>query len=136
MTEPYTGGCACGALSYSIGGEPLFSNHCHCRQCQRKSGTGHGSYMTFASAEATIEGEASRWDLVADNGNRKTRGFCPTCGSPVFLTFAATPEYIAIHAASLDDPARFRPQVVTFAAGAPEWDRPDPALTHFAGMPG
>ena len=49
LSEPYTGGCACGAIRYQISGEPLFQNDCQCRDCQRKSGTGHGSYLTFAS---------------------------------------------------------------------------------------
>jgi hypothetical protein len=135
MTEFYTGGCACGALRYRIGGAPLFSNHCHCRDCQHKSGTGHGSYMTFRSEDASMEGAASRWDMVADSGAVKTRGFCPTCGSPVFLTFADAPQHFAIHAASLDDPARFTPEAVTYAVRAPDWDRPDPTLRIFEKMP-
>ena len=56
MTKPFTGGCACGAIRYSILGEPLFSNHCQCRDCQRESGSGHGSYMTFARAGVTRDG--------------------------------------------------------------------------------
>ena len=105
MSEAYTGGCACGAIRYQISGEPLVSNHCQCRDCQRKSGTGHGSYLTFPSREAvTLTGEAKHWDMVGDSGNVKTRAFCPTCGSPVYLTFAAMPELFTIHAASLDDP--------------------------------
>ena len=37
---------------------PIFQNHCQCRDCQRRSGTGHGSYLTFpARAEMTITGE-------------------------------------------------------------------------------
>ena len=47
MSEPYTGGCACGAIRFEIAGEPLFQNDCQCRDCQRMSGTGHGSYLTF-----------------------------------------------------------------------------------------
>ena len=39
--------CACGAIRFEIAGEPLFQNDCQCRDCQRKSGTGHGSYLTF-----------------------------------------------------------------------------------------
>jgi hypothetical protein len=59
MSEPYTGGCACGAIRYQISAEPMVSNHCQSRDCQRKSGTGHGSYLTFPSRKAVkLEGEA------------------------------------------------------------------------------
>ena len=50
MSEAYTGGCACGAIRYEISGEPMAMNDCQCRDCQRKSGTGHGSYLTFPAA--------------------------------------------------------------------------------------
>jgi hypothetical protein len=80
MSDAYTGGCACGAIRYEIPGEPIFMNHCQCRDCQHKSGTGHGSYLTFAAAGVKLTGEATQWDMVADSGNVKTRGFCPRCG--------------------------------------------------------
>ena len=51
--------------------------------------------------------------MVGDSGNVKTRAFCPTCGSPVYLTFAAMPDLFTVHAASLDDPGRYKPQMVT-----------------------
>ena len=44
MSEAYTGGCGCGAIRYEITGEPIVQNDCQCRDCQRKSGTGHGCY--------------------------------------------------------------------------------------------
>jgi hypothetical protein len=135
MTKPFTGGCACGAIRYSIVGEPLFSNHCQCRDCQRESGSGHGSYATFARAGVTLTGEAKHWDMVADSGNVKTRGFCPSCGVPVYLTFAAMPELFTIHAASLDDPARFTPQAVTYRMRGHAWDPVDPAVPAFDMMP-
>ena len=37
MNTPYTGGCACGAIRYSISAEPAVMNDCQCRQCQRDS---------------------------------------------------------------------------------------------------
>jgi hypothetical protein len=46
MSESYSGGCACGAIRYEISGEPMVMSDCQCRDCQRKSGTGHGSYLT------------------------------------------------------------------------------------------
>ena len=135
MDKPYTGGCACGAIRYSIVGEPLFANHCQCRDCQRESGTGHGSYATFARDGVTVTGEARRWDMVGDSGNVKTRAFCAECGLPVYMTFAAQPGIFTIRAASLDEPARYRPQVVTYTARGYDWDPLDSGLTKFETMP-
>lgn len=135
MTKPYTGGCACGAIRYSMSGEPLFSNHCQCRDCQRESGTGHGSYITFARQDVTVNGNAAHWDMTGDSGNVKTRAFCPRCGLPVYMTFAAMPDIFTIRAASLDEPARFAPQAVTYAAKGYGWDRLDPNLPTFGAMP-
>jgi hypothetical protein len=135
MTETYTGGCACGSIRYEISGEP-FMNHCQCLDCQKKSGTGHGSYLTFMSRDGLkLTGQPAHWDLLDDNGNVKTRGFCPTCGSPVTLTFAAMPDFFTVHAASLDDPSRFKPQLVTYTVRGLAWDYLDPALPKFEKMP-
>ena len=135
MSQTYTGGCACGAIRYEIAGEPIFQNHCQCRDCQRKSGTGHGSYLTFPRDGVTQRGEATRWDIVADSGNVKTRAFCPTCGSPVYMTFSFAPGVFTVHAASLDDPGRYRPQAVTYTVRGHDWDHLDPALQKFETMP-
>lgn len=136
MNKPYTGGCACGAIRYEIAAEPVFSNECQCRQCQQVSGTGHGSYMSFVGQDAVqLKGNASHWTMTADSGKEKTRAFCPACGSPVYQTYPAMPDVITIHAASLDEPDRYKPQVVTYASRAHDWDRVDPALVKFETMP-
>jgi len=135
MANDYTGGCACGAIRYEISGEPLVSNDCQCRDCQRESGTGHSSHMTFPRAGVRLQGQARLWDIVGDSGNVKTRAFCPTCGSPVYMTFAAMPDVFTIRAASLDDPRRYKPQMVFYTSRGYAWDHLDPALPKFAQMP-
>ncbi len=136
MGKTYTGGCACGDIRYEIPGDPLAMNDCQCRDCQRASGTGHGSYLTFPSRSGvTLEGKATHRDVVGDSGNVKTHAFCPTCGSPVYLTFAAAPDLFTVHAASLDDPGRYQPQMVAYAVRGHGWDRLDPALPKFNRMP-
>lgn len=135
-TDPYTGGCACGTIRYTTRHAPLFQNHCQCRDCQRHSGTGHGSWLTFpARAEMAINGAAQHWELIADSGHVKTHAFCPVCGSPVYLLFAAMPDLIAVPAGSLDEPGRFAPQAFTYGARGLAWDAVDPALQVFERMP-
>jgi hypothetical protein len=73
--------------------------------------------------------------MIGDSGNTKTRGFCPTCGAPVSLTFSAMPELFTIHATSLDDPSRFTPQAVTYASRGYAWDHLDPAVPKHETMP-
>jgi hypothetical protein len=136
MPRSYTGGCACGAIRYETTSDPIFENHCQCTDCQKRSGSGHGSYLTFPQrADVRINGRASQWRVVADSGHDKTHAFCPACGTPVYLTLAAKPELIAVHAASLDDPGQFKPQVVTYGISGHAWDRIDPALPKFERMP-
>jgi hypothetical protein len=136
MSKAYAGGCACGAVRYEIEDEPMVMGDCQCHTCQKKSGTGHGSYVTFPNREKVrVAGKAAIWDVAGDSGNVKTHGFCPVCGSPVYLTFRAMPELFTVHAGSLDDPGRYKPQMVTYAMRGHSWDRVDPALVKFEKMP-
>jgi hypothetical protein len=135
MNKAYTGGCACSAVRFEMAGDPFFSNDCQCRDCQRMSGTGHGSYLAFHRQGMKLTGEARRWDMVSDSGNVKTRAFCPQCGTPVYMTFAANPDAFVVHAGSLDDPGRYKPQVVTYGMRGHAWDHCDPQLPKFAEMP-
>ena len=134
-SQPYTGGCGCGAIRYRVDGEPAVMNDCRCRQCQRDSGTGHGSHLTFVGAAVEITGEASSWETVGEGGTRKHRAFCPTCGNPVYLSFPDMPEVFVASAASLDDPSRYRPQQTLWASAGHAWDHLDPALPWFDKMP-
>jgi hypothetical protein len=135
MSKPYTGGCACHAIRYEVSGEPIVMVDCQCRQCQQSNGAGHTSNMTFRAAEVRLSGEPSRWTATGDGGTMKSSAFCPTCGSPVYMTFPDMPELFVIRAASLDEPERYAPQIVTWAAAAQAWDRVDPKLPAFGGMP-
>jgi hypothetical protein len=136
MTQPYTGGCACGALRYATKHAPIFQNLCQCRDCQRRSGAGHGAWLTFAArAEMVISGEAAHWEVAADSGNVKSHAFCPVCGTPVYLRFAAMPDLIAVAAGSLDEPDRFTPHALTYAERGEPWDAITPGLQAFDRMP-
>jgi hypothetical protein len=135
MSLSYKGGCACGALRYEVTAEPMMTNDCQCRQCQRDSGTGHGSYLTFPRAAVTISGEAGSWDFVGDGGTVKSRAFCPTCGTPVYILFPYIPDIFVVRAGTLDDPGRYKPQMVFWTAAAQAWDLVDPDVPKFEKLP-
>lgn len=136
MTKRYTGGCACGAIRYETSCVPIFESHCQCIDCQKRSGTGHSSYLTFPRlADVAIVGEAKTWRVTADSGDDKIHAFCPVCGTPVHVTFVAMPGLIAIHAASLDDPGQFSPHALTYSIRGHAWDRMDSSLQTFERMP-
>ncbi|WP_230534479.1 GFA family protein [Microvirga roseola] len=136
MTKTYAGGCACGAIRYATSSAPIVENHCQCRDCQRRSGTGHSSHLVFPDrAEMKIDGGAATWRVAGEGGNEKVHAFCPTCGTPVYLTFTAMPDFIAIYAASLDDPSKFEPSTVTYNIHGFAWDSLDPSLQKFEKMP-
>ena len=135
MSRPFTGGCACGAVRYEVSGEPVAMVDCQCRQCQRESGTGHASHLAFHGAAVDLKGHPTHWEATGDDGTVKRRAFCPTCGSPVYMTMPAMPDVFVIRAASLDQPERYRPDMVTWTDAAQPWDHVDPASTKFPRMP-
>jgi hypothetical protein len=135
MPACFSGGCLCGRVRYEGDGDPVASGHCHCIDCRKSSGTGHCSHMAVPRAGFHVTGELTFYDAPADSGNTVSRGFCPTCGTPIYSTNSGMPGMAFIRASSLDDPEIFRPQLVVYAKRAPSWDPPVAGLPAFPGMP-
>ena len=131
MPTPFTGGCACGAIRYECAAEPIMSLNCHCRDCQRASGSAYASGIFVPAAALTlVKGEPRYHAARADSGNIASRGFCPECGSPVMAKQSQWP-VIIIYASSLDEPTWHRPTMDIFTASAQPWDHMDPALPKY-----
>lgn len=130
----YTGGCLCGSVRYE-GTEEHGGGHCHCTDCRRTSGTGHGSHMIVPEAAFTLSGELKFHEAAADSGNIVRRGFCADCGSAIYSTNSGMPGVFFVRASSLDDPDVFKPQMVVYTDRAASWDYVDPSLPSFAAMP-
>jgi hypothetical protein len=103
-TEQYEGGCLCGAVRYGITGPLRPVVACHCRQCQRTS----GSFVMATQGDAeslVIQGqEHLRW---YESSEEARRGFCSTCGSSLFWRRRGASR-ISIMAGSLDQPTGLR----------------------------
>jgi len=130
----YTGGCACGAVRYEVRAEPIRGFYCQCRECQRDTGTGHSAVVVFPSAAMKVTGNVTEHLRTADSGAQKRKGFCATCGSPLYNKPQNVPDMIGIYVGTLDDPSGFKPQIVMFASRGQHWDQLDPALPKFPKM--
>jgi hypothetical protein len=131
----YTGGCLCGALRYEAVGEPLYSGHCYCTDCQRASGSGFIPFMGFSSSAVRFSGETRQFRTKAARGGEAVRNFCPLCGSLVFGGEVGKTDSFTIYAGSLDDPSSFYPKVAIFARSRPHWAIIPSELTVFEVMP-
>jgi hypothetical protein len=136
MPTPFSGGCACGAVRYECSADPLFVTNCHCRDCQRASGSAFASVLLVPKAAFTLtKGTPKYHRVTADSGNLVDRGFCPECGSPVLVTVLQNPQFTEIQAASLDDPSWVQPRIDMFTARAQPWDPMNPALPKWGTQP-
>jgi hypothetical protein len=135
MTTHLTGGCLCGAVRYETPAKPVIEGNCHCRDCQRVSGSGYAPTLFVPADSLTISGRVSYHDVQGDSGHAVTRGFCPACGSQLFGAVELMPGVIALRAGSLDDPAVYHPTMDIYVASAQPWDFMDPALPKFDKLP-
>ena len=137
MTKiPFSGGCACGAVRYRCTAEPLFALNCHCRDCQRETGSAFAPILAVPRAAFTVtQGSPKHFDVKADSGHTTRRLFCGECGSPLFGEPGVRPDMVTIRAGSLDDPGEFRPGLDIYVARSQPWDCMNPDLPKVPGAP-
>lgn len=101
-----TGGCACGRVRFLADVESDDAYLCHCRMCQRATGS-----VSIAFTE--IEDEKVRWLSEPDwydSSSIARRPFCGACGTSLGFVFKDRARgRMDLTVASFDDPSRFRP---------------------------
>lgn len=128
MSSKYTGQCLCGQIRYAVDVDPLFAGNCHCKDCQRTSGSAFVPAMIFPASKVMIHGEPRYFVSTSDSGNTHSRGFCPNCGSQLFARFSHLPDVLGIKAGTLNETSRYRPMLDFHVASAAEWDFMNPEL--------
>ena len=89
-----TGGCLCGAVRYTIRGDPVHVGRCHCADCRKESGSAFSVYAQWPVDACEISGEISSYH---------GRGFCARCGSRLLNPAEPGDTHIEIRIGSLDD---------------------------------
>ena len=91
------------ALTYRCDGEPLVTVVCHCKDCQRQTGSAFSIFVVVPRATLHVGGDtlATYVTVGADSGEERQRQFCSKCGSPV-VTLSPSGGLAVIKAGTLD----------------------------------
>jgi hypothetical protein len=118
-----TGGCACGAVRYRVTGAPIFVNNCHCRLCQRQTGSTSVVNAFFENeALALIEGALTEHVVTAGGGGDHTICRCARCGTAMWSFYPRLGRLgFGLRVGTLDDPGRLRPDAAIFVADRMPW---------------
>jgi len=144
VSDQARGQCVCGAVAYTVVGEPLRVTICHCKWCQRRTGSGYGVEVVFAANQILINDDAvSRYRHISDESGRwLDQHFCGKCGSNIGFTLEAVPEIRTVAAGTFDDPSWLRAdkyqRKYVYTGSASDWtnipDDVDRYEKHFRGM--
>jgi hypothetical protein len=133
MNENLEGGCACAALRYRLASAPMFVHCCHCRDCQRQTGS---AFVINALIEADrvslLSGNPELVAVPAPGGRQQKIYRCPSCKIAVWSVYGGVDKLRFVRAGTLDNPAALTPDVhiyvrsklpwVTLPAGVPAFD--------------
>ncbi len=124
MTLMLEGGCACGALRYRLASAPMFVHCCHCRDCQRQTGS---AFVLNALIEADrvirLKGAPEAVPVPTDSGRPHDIYRCPTCRTAVWSDYGRRGVMLFVRVGTLDDPAALPPDVHIYTRSKLPWIR-------------
>lgn len=119
----FNGGCTCRFVRYRMRSEALFVHCCHCRWCQRESGT---SFALNALIEAErvqlLYGEVEVIDTPSSSGRGQKISRCPRCRIALWSNYAGTGDAVRfVRVGTLDEPDRFPPDIHIHTTSRQPW---------------
>lgn len=127
MTEPTAfpaeGGCDCRAVRYRMETAPLVVHCCHCRWCQRETGTSFALNAMIESDRVTSLGEAPELVLTpSESGRGQQIARCPHCRVAVWSHYSGSGPFAKfVRVGTLDEPDLLPPDVHIFTASKQPW---------------
>jgi hypothetical protein len=125
MRIPLTGACQCGALRYAIAAPPTTVYACHCRDCQRQTGSAFALSMVVPRAALAITaGVPAEWlrpAAHAASGTPSGAFFCAGCGSRLYHLPSRAPALAIVKPGTLDDVSWLHPVGHIWTRSAQPW---------------
>ncbi|WP_027836154.1 GFA family protein [Maritalea myrionectae] len=121
------GGCICGHVRYQVSSDPLIVHCCHCRGCQKNSGTAFALNALFEADRVTLlSGEVEEITVPTPSGTGQDITRCAKCKIAVWSNYnmGGLRENIRfIRVGTLDDPDQMPPDVHIYTCSKQPWVR-------------
>jgi len=120
---PLLGGCDCGTVRYQLESPPLFVHCCHCRWCQRETGTAFALNAMIESERVTrLCGQPTAVDTPSQSGKGQRIWRCPACWLALWSHYSGSGAAISfVRVGTLDNPDRLAPDIHIFTASKQPW---------------
>lgn len=121
--EMFEGGCTCRQVRYRMTSKPLFVHCCHCRWCQRETGTAFAlNAMIEADRVVLLAGEPEMVNTPSNSGKGQLIARCPTCRIAVWSNYGGGGDKIRfVRVGTLDEPDRLPPDIHIFTMSKQPW---------------
>ena len=122
-TYPIEGGCDCRAVRYRMMTAPMIVHSCHCRWCQRETGTAFAlNAVIEADRVELLAGAPEAVHTPSASGKGQTIWRCPTCRIAVWSNYAGSGELSRfVRVGTLDNPDLLPPDVFIFTSTKQPW---------------
>jgi hypothetical protein len=122
-TGGLTGGCTCRSVRYRMTSAPMIVHCCHCRWCQRETGTAFALNAVIESARVErLAGEPEIVNTPSESGKGQKIARCPSCRVAVWSHYAQAGEAVSfMRVGTLDEPDRLPPDIHIFTASKQPW---------------
>ena len=119
----HEGGCTCRRVRYRMTSRPLFVHCCHCRWCQRETGSAFALNALIESDRVVLlAGTAETVATPSASGKGQRIARCPACRMALWSHYAGAGDAIRfVRVGTLDEPERLAPDIHIYTASKQPW---------------
>lgn len=123
MAEEFEGGCTCGTVRYRMTGHPMFVHCCHCRWCQRETGTAFAlNAMIESDRVILLQGAPEMVDTPSNSGKGQKIMRCPNCRVALWSHYGGAGDTVCfVRVGTLDEPDRLPPDIHIWTISKQPW---------------
>lgn len=121
MSETHSGHCACGAVTFRLTSDPMFTHCCHCLDCQRQTGSAFAVNALIETDRIEIlTGVAEQVPVPTDSGGPHIIHRCAACKTALWSDYGYG-YLMFVRVGTLDNPAAIAPDVHIYARSKLAW---------------